>query len=158
MLLVLFCAIFAVAVPARAISTPAVFRVAPSDCSDAGGDRYAALAQAVAHRRAHGPTAPSSSTLNVSCALPQRTPAVQLPHGSTRCVARRPPWAGGFRGRAAGSRGAAARLLLIDYRHGGCGAVVAANSSDVRVQNLEIDALRLPYSGRVAAADATERS
>ena len=55
MLLVLFCAIFAAAVPARAISTPAVFRVAPSDCSDAGGDCYAALAQAVAHCRAHGP-------------------------------------------------------------------------------------------------------
>ena len=36
--------------------------------------------------------------------------------------------------------------ILVDYQHGGCGAIVAANSSNVFVQNVIIDALRLPYT------------
>ncbi len=36
--------------------------------------------------------------------------------------------------------------ILIDYQNGGCAAIVAENSSRISIQNLVIDALRLPYT------------
>ena len=125
--------------------------VAPSDC-EPKDDCHAALGAAVARCRAHGP----------SCAveLAPGTYVVRCPDAPRPSSARTDAPAvslDGLRGpvRFGGVEGRPRPLLLVDYVHGGCGAVVAANSSDVTVQQLVIDALRLPFTVATLADDAT---
>jgi hypothetical protein len=158
-------AVFALATLPSIITATTVFtvNVAPSDCGDVGsgaaggGDCYSAIATAVSKCRDRGPAAggcaivlaPGSYTVGCPDAPRPSSTQTEFPAVSL----------GDLVGPVSFGGAADPRLprpqLLIDYTHGGCAAVVAANSSDVTVQHLTIDALRLPFTVGTLVEDST---
>ena len=130
-------------------------RLQPSDCvgttADAG-DCYRAIEAAVGKCRVHGAgscrivLAPGRYT--VACPPATRTSSTQTEAPGVLLANLVGPVS--FGGVAALPR----PELLVDYSNGGCAGIVAENCSDVTVQHLTIDALRLP-AGRSAAEVCT---
>jgi hypothetical protein len=138
---------------------PLVVRLSPADCSDDGGgaldrDCHSAIAAAVARCRAHGrgcavELAPGD--YRVVCTAAERpsstqieAPAVSLAHT-----------VGIVFGGAASTPPHSRPSLLIDYVGGGCAGIVADNATDVRIQNVVVDAYRAPFTVARLVGDST---
>ena len=141
-----------------ATNSPLVVDLRPSDCGAAGADCYAAIAAVVRKCRAHGPAAgggcaivlaPGSYT--VGCPAAPRPSSTQTEFPAVSLAGLVGPVSFG----GAADQRQPRPQLLIDYTNGGCAAVVAANSSDVTVQHLIIDALRLPFTVGTLTEDST---
>ena len=131
-------------------------RLQPSDCvgttADAG-DCYRAIEAAVGKCRVHGAgscrivLAPGRYT--VACPPATRTSSTQTEAPGVLLANLVGPVS--FGGVAALPR----PELLVDYSNGGCAGIVAENCSDVTVQHLTIDALRLPFTVGTVTEDAS---
>jgi hypothetical protein len=125
--------------------------VAPSDCT-ATGDCYAALRAAVSRCRVHGPDCSielAPGDYRVECPPGSRPSSAMTEHPAVSLAGLAGPVTFG------GAPGRPRPSLLVDYANGGCGAIVAGNASDVRIQHLLIDAWRLPYTVGTLSSDGT---
>ena len=134
-----------------ALASPALaVHIAASDCHNR--DCRSVIDGAVAQCRAHGPgcsivLGPGSYT--VGCPAASRPSTTQTESPAVSLADLVGPVSFG------GAAGLPRPELLIDYTFGGCGAIVATNASDVTVEHLAIDALRLPFTVGILTEDAS---